>query len=232
LRQIRAQTVRYAPGMERLWHWGSLSGLVFAVLFGVGSALWAFEQPARAASTDEIRAFFEGTSSEILIGGTMSLLSVVFLVWFGAVLRDRLGAVVPAGSGLPLTAFAGTLLMAAVGLAAETINMAAALSSEDGQLTGAAAQVYFDLTYAFGAHAAGIAMAIVALPICITAVGTGKFLPRWAGWVAGAVGLAMLTPAILNRVAFLILYSLAVLLTGALSLHMHRSRGDSPSLDK
>jgi len=71
----------------------SLSGLVFAVLFGVGSGLWVFEQPSRAGDTDEVVQFFESTSVEILIGGTMSLVSLVFLVWFGAVLRHRLAAV-------------------------------------------------------------------------------------------------------------------------------------------
>ena len=211
--------------MERVDRWGPLSGLVFAVLFGVGSGIWVFEQPARAADTNEILAFFNETSTEILVGGTMSLLSLLFLVWFGAVLWDRLDAVVLTGSGLPLVAFAGTLLLAAVGLAAETINMTAALSSQDGQLTGAAAQVYFDLTYAFGAHAAGIATAMVALPIGISAIGTGGVVPRWAGWVAVALGLAMLTPALLNRVAFLVLYPSAVLLIGSLSVHLHRSSG-------
>jgi len=40
--------------------------------------------------------------------------------------------------------------------------------------------------------------------------------------VALAFGAAMLTPAILDRTAFLILYSLTVLLIGALSLYLHR----------
>lgn len=216
--------------MERLDHRESLSGLVFAVLFGLGSGIWVFEQPARAAGTGDVLAFFNGASTEILIGGTMSLVSLVFLVWFGAVLKDRLDPVVPAGSVLPLVAFAGTLLLAGVGMAAETINMAAALSSRDSQLTGDAAQIYFDLTYAFGAHAAGIAMALVALPVGIAALRSGRVLPRWSGCVAVVMGLAMLTPAILNRVAFLVLYSAAVLLMGALSVHLHRSRGEAQTL--
>jgi hypothetical protein len=212
--------------MAGIGRWGSLSGLVFAVLFGVGSGIWALEQPVRSAGTGDVLAFFEGTSTEILVGGTMSLLSLVFLVWFGAILKDRLAAAVPAGSGLPLLAFAGTLLTAGVGLAAETINMAAALSAKDGQLTGSSAQLFFDLTYAFGAHAASITMAMVAFTVGICAVTTGEVVPRWAGWLAVAIGLAMLTPAILNRLAFLVLYTFAVLLTGALSVHLHRTKSE------
>jgi hypothetical protein len=66
-------------------------------------------------------------------------------------------------------------------------------------------------------------MAMVALPIGISSIRTGGVVPRPAGWVAVTLGLAMLTPAILNRCAFLILYTAAVLLTGALSLHLWRS---------
>lgn len=209
--------------MERFDRWAPLSGLVFAVLFGVGSGIWVFEQPARAADDQEVLSFFQDTTDQILVGGTISLLSLVFLVRFGALLRERLQTVLPAGHGVALVAFGGTLLLAGVGLAAETINMAAALSSQDGQLTGAAAQIYFDLTYAFGAHAAGIAMALVALPVGISSIRAGGVVPRPAGWMAVALGLAMLTPAILNRSAFLILYTAAVLLTGALSLHLWRS---------
>jgi hypothetical protein len=201
-----------------------LSGLAFAVLFGLGSGLWALEQPERGAETAEIVAFFEDTSVQILIGGTMSIISLVFLVWFGSIVHERLAE---AGgsrrSGLPLLAFGGTVLTAAVGFGAETINMAAALSAEDGQLTSEGAQLYFDLTYAFGAHAAGITIAMVALPIGLTAFRTEGLLPKWAGWVALVFGTAMLTPAILNRVAFLVLYSLTVLLFAAFSIYIQRT---------
>lgn len=203
-----------------------LSGLVFAVLFGLGSGLWVFEQPARGSDTKEVVAFFEGTSAPILIGGTMSLVSIVFLVWFGSVLHDRLAAADGSGSGgLPRVAFAGVVLLGAVGLGAETVNMAGALSADDGQLTGESAQVYFDLSYAFGAHAAGPAIAMIALPIGLTALRsrTEAFMPAWAGWAALALGFVMLTPAILNRVAFLLLYALTVVSFAALSIHLHRT---------
>ena len=200
-----------------------LSGLVFAVLFGLGSAVWAFDQPSRGADSDEIVRFFDGSSTEILVGGTMSLVSLLFLVWFGSILRERLTAAEGSErSGIPLVAFAGAVLMAAAGLGAETINMAGAMSARDGQLTGESAQVFFDLTYAFGAQAAAVTIAMIALPMGLTALRTGQLLPRWAAWLALIFGVVMLTPAIMNRAAFLALYTATVVGFGALSVHLHR----------
>ncbi len=202
----------------------TLSGLAFAVLFGVGSGIWVLDQPSRGAESGEILTFYEGTSTEILIGGTMSLVSLVFLVWFGATLRERLlAAEGDERSGLPLLAFAGTVLTAAVGLGAETFNMAGALSAEDDHLSDATAQIYFDASYAFGAHAAGVTIAMIALPIGLTALRTGLVVPRWAAWLALFLGIALLTPAMLVRPAFLVLYTVTVALFAALSLHLDRN---------
>ncbi|MDT7582385.1 MAG: hypothetical protein QOK35_3701, partial [Pseudonocardiales bacterium] len=129
--------------MGRLTRLAPLSGLAFVVLFGIGSGIWAFDQPRRGAAISELVAFYTDTSTRILIGGSLSLISLVFLVWFGSMLRERLLA--GGGNetdGLPLVAFGGALLAAAVGVGAETINMAGDLRADDGQLTSGAAQIY------------------------------------------------------------------------------------------
>ena len=195
------------------------------VLFGAGSAIWSFEQPPRDAGTEEVVSFYEGTSIEILIGGTMSIIAVLFFVWFGAVLRERL--VAAEGSertGLPLVAFAGTVITAAVGLGAETINMAGALSAEDGQLTADTAQIYFDVSYALGAPSAGVGIAMVAVPTAVIALRTGRPIRPWAAWTALLVGLAALTPAMLTP-AFGLVTLLALLLLAGLSIQLYRERG-------
>lgn len=195
------------------------------VLFGAGSAIWTFEQPARDAETEELISFYEGTSIEILIGGTMSIIAVLFLVWFGAVLRERLAAAEGSQrTGLPLVAFAGTVVTAAVGLGAETINMAGALSAEDGQLTADTAQIYFDVSYALGAPSAGVGIAMVAVPTALIALRTGRPIRRWAAWTALLLGLAALTPAMLTP-AFALVTLLALLLLAGLSLQLYRERG-------
>ena len=209
--------------MDRLSRFGPLSGVVAVVLFGVGSAIWAIDQPPRDAGTEELISFYEGTSIEILVGGTMSIVSILFFVWFGSVLRERL--VAAEGSRpteLPLVAFAGTLITAAVGLGAETINMAGAWSAEDGQLTEDSAQVYFDVSYAFGAPAAGIGIALVAVPTAVIALRTGRPIRPWTAWSAMLVGLAALTPAMWTP-AFAVVTGLALLLLAGLSIQLHRT---------
>ena len=211
--------------MESLARLAPLSGVVAVVLFGAGSALWALEQPPRDAGSEEVISFYEGTSTEIVIGGTMSIIAVLFVVWFGAVLRERLVAVEGSErTGLPLVAFAGTVVTAAVGLGAETINMAAALRAEDGQLTPETAQIYFDVSYALGAPAAGVGFAMVAVPTALIALRTGRPIRRWAAWTALLVGLAALTPAMLTP-AFALVTLLALLLLAGLSLQLYRERG-------
>lgn len=209
--------------MDRVSRYAPLSGLIAAVLFGVGSALWAFDQPAQNASSEEIVSFYEGSSTEVLIGGTMSIVSFLFLVWFGAILRERLQAAERGvGSGLPLVAFAGLVLAVAVGLGAETINMAGAMSADDGQLTADTAQVYFDVSWAFGAPAAGVAIATAALPVALVALRTGRlFRPVWA-WLTLLMAIALLTP-LMWTAAFQYPAALAVLLLAAFSIQLFRA---------
>jgi hypothetical protein len=208
--------------LDRLPRLAPLSGLVGAVLFAAGSAIWAFDQPDQDAGSEEIVSFYENSSSEIIVGGTMSVIAVLFVVWFGAVLRDRLAAAEgPNRSGLPQVAFAGTVLIAAVGLGAETINMAGAWSATDDQLTPDTAQIYFDVSWAFGAPAAGVAVAMVGLPLGLIALRTGRVIRPWAAWLTILVALVTLTPVMWTS-AFQYPFSLAVLLFAALSVRLYQ----------
>ena len=208
--------------MDRLSRFAPLSGLTFAVLFAVGSAFWAFDQPPRDAGSEEVTSFYESSSTEILIGGTISIVSLLFLVWFGSVLHERLvAAEAPRRSGLPLVAFGGAVLTAAVGLGAESINMAGALSAEDGQLTADTSQVYFDVSYALGAPAAGVALAMIAAPTALVALQTGRLVPGWAAWLALLVALAALTPVMLTP-AFAVVFGFVIALFAGSSVQLYR----------
>lgn len=69
------------------------AGLGVAVLFGVGSALWAFEQPEAGASTRAVVAFYTDNSTWIVAG--LSLLAIPLFVFFAsgvrAILREHEG---------------------------------------------------------------------------------------------------------------------------------------------
>ena len=205
--------------MEGLSRFAPLTGLVAALVFGAGNAIWAFEQPPRDADAERLLSFYEGASTQIMIGGTISAASLFFLVWFGAVLYQWLSASdVARGSGLVPMAFGGAVLIAAVGLGAETINAVAATRAEDGELTAEAAQIYFDVSFMFGYTAAGVAMAVFAAPIALIAMGAGRRLTAWLAWLVVAVSLVMLIP----QLSILFLFAVPVILLGTLSGRMYR----------
>jgi hypothetical protein len=211
--------------VDRLARFSPLSGLIFVVLFGIGSGLWGFDQPTRDAGAAEILSFYDETSTRILIGGTISVVACFFLVWFGAVLREHLVALDGSErSGLPSMAFGGAILTVAVGLGAETINLLGAMRAEDGKLTAESAQIYFDLSIAFGYTSAGVAMAAFAAPIAMIALRTRRQLLQSLAWLAVALALAMLIPEV-SLVQ--VLYAALLVLLATLSIRMYREGSEA-----
>lgn len=194
----------------------ALSGILVAVLFGTGSALWAFEMPAPGASAAEVVDFYRNTSRRIVVGASLSMVAGAVLVLFAAGLR-RVLAEAEGDDVLATTAFGGGLLGAAAGLGAETINMVGALRAQDGQLTDALGQAVFQISYVLGFNAAGVGIGVLALATAAVALRTGVVLPRWLAVVMVVLGLALLTP--LSQVALgpavLLLPVIAVLLLRA-----------------
>ncbi len=107
----------------------AIAGLSVVVMFGAGSALWAFEQPDPGTPPTEIAAFYADNSGEIVAGASLSLVAIAVFGLFAsgvrAILREHEG-----DDLLATTAFAGALVVMAAGLGAETINMAGALRAE------------------------------------------------------------------------------------------------------
>jgi hypothetical protein len=170
-----------------------LTGLAVAILFGGGSALWAFDQPDAGASAGEVVAFYTDTSSWIVIGASLSLLAIALFVFFAsgvrAILREHEG-----DDLLATAAFGGALLAAAAGLGAETINMVGALRADDGQLTPHLGQALFEISYVLGYNGAGVGLGILVLAIAAVALRTRAFMPRWLALLLLVAGLAFLTP--------------------------------------
>jgi hypothetical protein len=170
-----------------------LAGLAVAVLFGVGNALWAFDQPGADASSREIVAFYTDTSARIVVGASLSLAAVAVFVLFAsgirAILRELEG-----DDLLATAAFGGALLVGAVGLGAETINMVGALRAGDDQLTPELARTLFEISYVLGYNAAGVGVGILVLAIASVALRARALLPGWLALLLLLVGLACITP--------------------------------------
>jgi hypothetical protein len=206
---------RYAP----------LSGLAFVLVFLIANALWAFDQPAIGADARDAVAFYEDASTRILIGGSLSLVSIALLAWFGSVLRDSLAqAESTPSTGLPLAAFGGILLACAVGLGAETINMAGAIrAADEGGIGSVAAQTYLDVSSALGYWAAGAALALTAASTALVAIRSKRHLPRPMAWAALVLAVVFMTPILITPTGKFA-FALPLLLLATLSVSIFRER--------
>jgi hypothetical protein len=193
-----------------------LAGLGAAILFGVGSALWAFEQPAAGSPAREIVAFYTDTSTRIVIGASLSLFSIALFVLFASGLRSILREY-EGDDLLATTAFGGALLLVVAGLGAETINMVGALRAADGQLTPGLGRSLFEISYVLGYNGAGVGIGILVLALAAVALQARALMPRWLALLLCVVGLAFFTP--LSR----FLLAPAVLAMAALSAQLIRA---------
>jgi hypothetical protein len=155
-----------------------LAGLTVVLLFGAGNALWALEQPRAGASAEAIVVFYRDTATGIVVGASLTLVSIAVFVLFAsgvrAILREHEG-----DDLLATTAFGGALLAMAAGLGAETINMVGALRADNGQLTKGLGQALFEISYILGYNAAGVGIGILVLATAAVALRARALLPRW-----------------------------------------------------
>jgi hypothetical protein len=170
-----------------------LAGLGVAVLFGIGNALWAFDQPDGGAPAREIVAFYTDNSGWIIAGASLSLLSIVLFVLFAsgvrAILREHEG-----DDLLATAAFGGALLLVAAGLGAEAINMVGALRADDGSLTPELGRALFEISYILGYNGAGVGIGILLLATATVALRARALMPRWAALLLLVAGFAFITP--------------------------------------
>jgi hypothetical protein len=190
-----------------------LAGLGVVFFFGVGNALWAFEQPAAGAPTQEIVSFYTDNSAWIIAGGSLSLLSIPLLVLFAsgvrAILREHEG-----DDLFATTAFGGALLLVAAGLGAETFNMVGAWRADSGQLTPGLGRMLFETSYVLGYNAAGVGIGTLLLAISTVALRARTSMPRWFAIFLFVGGLAFLSP--LSR--FLLAPSILLLAVASIQL--------------
>lgn len=179
--------------VSRAQRWAGMSAIAGVVLFSAANALWAFEQPPAGASGPELLSFYGDLSERIVAGGLLSLVSVAIFVIFASAFRIVL--IESEGDELLANvAFGGTILGAAAGVGAESINAAAAMRAGDGELTEPLALALFDTSYMLGSYAAGVGFGLLMLAVGWAALRNAALLPRWLAWVAVAVGVAMITP--------------------------------------
>lgn len=179
--------------MSRAERIAGVSGLAGALLFGVGSGIWGLDMPEDGTPVTEVVDWYADTADRIVIGGSLSLLSIAAFLFFAAALR-RVLADADGDDVLANTAFAGMLVAMAAGIAAEGINLAAALRAQDDELTNDLAQSMFEISQIFGSTLTAIGLGVFAIATGLVALRSRRVLPRWAAILALVLGIALLTP--------------------------------------
>ncbi len=170
-----------------------ISGITVAVLFGVGSAIWALDMPEDGSAVIDVIDFYRDTADRIVIGGSLSLLAIAAFLWFAAALR-RVLADAEGNDVLATTAFAGGLLSMAAGIGAESINMAAALRAQDDELSDELAQSLFETSQVLGSAATAVGLGVLALATAAVALRSGLVLPRILAMAFVVLGVVLLSP--------------------------------------
>lgn len=205
--------------------YAGLSGLTAALLFAVGNAIWGLGMPSAGTPVAEVLDFYNGRADRIVIGGTLSVLSIAVFVMFAAAVRQVL---IEAGGDevLATTAFGGALLGMAAGLGAETINMVAALRARDDELNEALAQALFEISQILGSTASAAGLGVFALATAAVALRTGRVLPRPHAVIILLAGVVLLTPlSHVNVLPGALMVLITAMIAGRL---LRRGRLDQP----
>ena len=211
---------------DSLRKWGALCGLLYVVLFVVGS-IFIFDGPSSGENDSPAKfAAFYGKSSnrdKINIGWLLACLGLFFLIWFVATLRETtrkrldsdtmLGSVVGIGGSIYIA-----VAMAAIGLADGIRTM-----SDDTyhhQVYSGIIHAANDGTYIM--HVTGTA-ALAALIFAFSMfILKTRELPRWLGLFGIVAGVA----ALVSVFFFTMVIWLAWIAATSLVLFMHTSEID------
>lgn len=186
--------VSTTPPRTGLLRWAPLGGVVFVVLFVIGTIFLFSGAPSGDDSPTKVRAWFadSGHRDRINVGWILIGLGVFFLLWFIASLRRAVSRVEADGFLTSVVTIGGTIY-AALALTAVAVSQAIRTMSDDTFHH----RVYPELIHAaddaswviHASGAAGLAAMIIAASLAFMSRGVW---PRWAGWVSVAVGILSL----------------------------------------
>jgi hypothetical protein len=190
-----------------------LTGAVFVLLF-VASFIVVGEAPSADDPVDEIVSFYTESDTEVTIGSLLGALGAVLFLFFVSTLRSYLRTAEGGTGWLSNVAFAGGIV-ASVGMlifAGLGFTLADSSDALDPAATQAINALSFDL---FFPAAGGILTLLVASGLL--SIRTGA-LPRWLGWAALVIAVAIFTPvgfvAFLASVAWVLVVSIVLVRGG------------------
>ena len=174
--------------------WAPLSGIAFLVLLAAG-ALYGGKPPSEKGleSPELLAAAYVTQADRLSVAVFVMGVSLVFLVYFGSVLKTALDAGSAATGCLSRAAFAGVIIFA-VGAATDFTVMLAMVEGAKDKVDPLVIQTlstYFENDWV--PFAVGILTLTSASAISIVKYGGA---PKWLGWLAALVAVVGLIPPI------------------------------------
>ena len=171
-----------------------LSGIAFLALV-IAGGLYGGEPPSEQGlkSAEELAAAYAAQGDKLSVAVFVMGLGLVFLVYFGSVLKNALDAGTAETGCLSRVAFAGVIVFVA-GAATDftlVVSMVEAAKNKVDPVAIQALSVYFSNDWV--PFAIGILLLTSASAISILKFGG---LPKWLGWLAALVAVVGLIPPI------------------------------------
>jgi len=171
-----------------------LSGIAFLVLV-IGGGLYGGKPPSEKGlkSAEELAAAYVAQADRLMVAVLIMGLGLVFLVYFGSVLKTALDAGSAETGCLSRAAFAGLIVFVA-GVATDFTLMVAMVEAAKDKVDPVAIQalsIYFQNDWV--PFAVGILLLTSASAISILKYGG---LPKWLGWLAALIAVVGVIPPI------------------------------------
>jgi hypothetical protein len=197
-----------------------LSGVVFFVLIAVTFAL-SNDTPDTDTSTADTVSYWSAHDSRLIASALTGTFAVIFLVWFGGVLRSALLRSEGGEGRLSLVAFAGILMIGITGGIGSALQFTVADTVNDVPATATQALSVLSEDF-FLPFLAGIVLFMFGSGVCVLRHGG---LPRWLAWAAILIGVVAVTPA--GFIGFLAV--LVWVLVASVILYLQGSKAPTPT---
>ena len=220
-----------APARSGLERWAALGGVLYVILFVVGTILLVGDEPSGDASPGEVVRWYSdsGHRDKITLGWALVGLGLFFFLWFLVALRQALIRLVGEGF-LPALATVGGAVYAALALAGIAVNMAIKTMSDDTYRH----QVYPPLIHAandagYVLHSTGgVGVGTMMIAASLAVVRT-RVLLVWLGWVGVAAGIVALASIVFFPWFLIALWLLAASVILFVAGSPARTQGAAPA---
>ena len=220
-----------APARSGLERWAALGGVLYVILFVVGTILLVGDEPSGDASPGEVVRWYSdsGHRDKITLGWALVGLGLFFFLWFLVALRQALIRLVGEGF-LPTLATVGGAVYATLAMAAAAVSDGIRTMNDDTyqhrvfpELVHAANDAAYVL-HSTGGVGVGTMMIAASLAVVRTRV-----LLVWLGWVGVAAGIVALASIVFFPWFLIALWLLAASVILFVAGSPARTQGAAPA---